>query len=370
MKKLIFIFYIIFVPKIIFAAYLINTDEVKLKIYGTIYGDLFYSNGSAVMLNNFYGTGSNSKTITSNAAFGSTKLGFNIDYKKMEVNYEAGISELVRKFYFKYYFNKENNHFLQFGKDTNLAFYYFGQMSNDGQSLIDYGSIISRRRLQARYGYNNFEAAVILPYINFRNSSDRAYSKDENREYIFKQIPQIEAAYNYNSEHLYVKPFVSYGAFLYRVNDKNYTAHQYTAGIGGRSTFGKFFADYMVYFGQNMYLNSTYGAYSGLSNTVNPVTISNNKANINNYYSAGGGLGFGYYYNKFLFQLGAGCNMNYDKKLYNIHSSAGSYINTRYYISDIFSVLFEAAYLDNIYDISKTNKGSALITGGMFILSF
>lgn len=62
--------------------------------------------------------------------------------------------------------------------------------------------------------------------------------------------------------------------------------------------------------------------------------------------------------------------MNYDKKLHNIQSSAGSYINTRYYFSDIFSVLVEVAYLDNIYDVTKTNKGSALISGGMFILSF
>ena len=120
------------------------------------------------------------------------------------------------------------------------------------------------------------------------------------------------------SSNLYLKPFISYGTFLYKVNNKYYAAHQYTAGFGGRNTAGKFFTDYMLYFGQNMYLNSTYGAYSGLSKTVNPVTVFNNKAHINNYYSSGGGLGVGYYYNKFLFQLGAGCNMNYDKKLHNI----------------------------------------------------
>ncbi len=369
MKNLIITLFILLIPQYIFAlAY--NAEDMEVKIYGTIYGDLFYSHGASSLLNSFYGTGSQTNTITTNASFGSTKLGLNINYKQMEVNFEAGVSEPVRKFYLKYHINRENNHYLLIGKDTNLAFYYFNQMSNDGQSLIDYGSIISRRRLQARYCYNNFETAIIFPYINLRGSSDRAYFKDENKENIFKQIPQLEVLYTYNSGNLYLKPFISYGTFLYKVNNKYYAAHQYTAGFGGRNTAGKFFTDYMLYFGQNMYLNSTYGAYSGLSKTINPVNVFNNKAHINNYYSSGGGLGVGYYYNKFLFQLGAGCNMNYDKKLHNIQSSAGSYINTRYYFSDIFSVLVEVAYLDNIYDVTKTNKGSALISGGMFILSF
>lgn len=370
MKNLIITLFILIIPQYVFAlAY--NAEDMEVKIYGTIYGDLFYSHGASSLLNSFYGTGSQTNTITTNASFGSTKLGLNINYKQMEVNFEAGISDPVRKFYFKYHIDRDNQNYILVGRDTNIAHYYFGQMSNDGQALNDYGSIISRRRMQIRYGIKGVEIALIIPYINFSNADDIAYTKkDKMREYIFYQIPRIEVAYNYKTSNLYLKPFLSYGVYLYNVNNNSYLAHQYTAGFGGRNTAGKFFTDYMLYFGQNMYLNSTYGAYSGLSKTINPVNVFNNKAHINNYYSSGGGLGVGYYYNKFLFQLGAGCNMNYDKKLHNIQSSAGSYINTRYYFSDIFSVLVEIAYLDNIYDVTKTNNGSALISGGMFILSF
>lgn len=370
MKNLIITLFILIIPQYVFAlAY--NAEDMEVKLYGTIYGDLFYSHGASSLLNNFYGTGSQTNTITTNASFGSTKLGLNINYKKVEVNFEAGISDPVRKFYFKYHIDRDNQNYILVGRDTNIAHYYFGQMSNDGQALNDYGSIISRRRMQIRYGIKGVEIALIIPYINFSNADDIAYTKkDKMREYIFYQIPRIEVAYNYKTSNLYLKPFLSYGVYLYNVNNNSYLAHQYTIGLGGRNTADKFFIDYMLYFGQNMYLNSTYGAYSGLSKTINPVNVFNNKAHINNYYSSGGGLGVGYYYNKFLFQLGAGCNMNYDKKLHNIQSSAGSYINTRYYFSDIFSVLVEVAYLDNIYDVTKTNKGSALISGGMFILSF
>lgn len=370
MKKVIIFFYIIFVPNIIFA-YTIQADNINIRLYGTIYGDLFYSNGSAVLLDNFYGTGSLNNTITSNASKGSSKIGINIMYDKMETVFEAGISDPVRKFYFKYNIDKDNQHYLLIGRDTNIAHYYFGQMSNDGQALNDYGSIISRRRMQARYGIKGLEVAFIMPYINFSNADDAAYTKkDKNSEYIFYQIPRIEIAYNYNSSHLYLKPFLSYGAYLYNVDNSNCVAHQYTAGIGGRSKAGKFFADYMLYFGQNMYLNSSYGGYSGFANLVNPVSILDNKIKINNYYSTGGGFGIGYLFKKFLFQFGAGCNANYNEKFTNTQVSAGSYINTRYYITDILSVLFEAAYLDNIYDINKLKNGNALITGGMVILSF
>lgn len=370
MKNLIITLFILIIPQYVFAlAY--NAEDMEVKLYGTIYGDLFYSHGASSLLNNFYGTGSQTNTITTNASFGSTKLGLNINYKKVEVNFEAGIPDPVRKFYFKYHIDRDNQNYILVGRDTNIAHYYFGQMSNDGQALNDYGSIISRRRMQIRYGIKGVEIALIIPYINFSNADDIAYTKkDKMREYIFYQIPRIEVAYNYKTSNLYLKPFLSYGVYLYNVNNNSYLAHQYTIGLGGRNTADKFFIDYMLYFGQNMYLNSSYGGYSGFALLVNPLNIDNNKIKINNYYSTGGGLGVGYYYNKFLFQLGVGFNYNYNEKFINTQISAGSYINTRYYFSDIFSVLVEVAYLNNIYDVTKTNKGSALISGCMFILSF
>lgn len=371
MKKAAVFLCIILIPKFIYA-FSYNENNVSLKIYGTIYADVFYSHGTASMLNNFYGTGINNRnTVTTNASKVSTKLGVNIKYNKVEANFEAGISDPVRRFYLKYHINEENNHYILAGRDTNIAYYYFGQMSNDGQSLNDYGTVISRRRMQVRYGFKGFETALIFPYINFSNADDIAYTKkDKNSQYIINQIPRIEMAYNYERNNIYIKPFLSYGAYVYNVNNIYYTAHEYTLGIAGKGIIDNFAIDYTLYFGQNMYLNSSMGGYSGFLSSINPVNIENNNIEISNYYSLGGGLSFSYKYNKFLFQIGAGLNSNFNKDFKNTQLNTGSYINMRYYITDIFSILLETAYLGNIYDITNTNKGNAILSGGMFIISF
>ena len=64
MKKAAVFLYIILIPKFIYA-FSYNENNVSLKIYGTIYADVFYSHGTSSMLNNFYGTGlGNSNTVT------------------------------------------------------------------------------------------------------------------------------------------------------------------------------------------------------------------------------------------------------------------------------------------------------------------
>lgn len=371
MKKIAVFLCIIFMPKFIYA-FTYNENDVLLRVYGTIYGDIFYSHGTSSMLNNFYGTGINSSnTVTTNASKGSTKLGINIKYNQVEANLEAGITDPVRRFYFKYHINEENKHYILAGRDVNIAYYYFGQLSNDGQCLSDYGAVISRRKMQVRYGYKGFETALIMPYIGYSSADDRAYSnKDKNSKYIINQIPRIEMAYHYEKSNIYVKPFLSYGVYLYNVENKIYDAHEYTFGLAGKGIIDNFSIDYMVYFGQNMYLNSSMGGYSGFLSAINPVKIDNNGIEINNYYSLGGGLSFSYKYNKFVFQTGAGVNYNFNKEFSNIQINTGAYINIRYYFSDIFSILLETAYLGNIYDITNTNKGNALLSGGMLIISF
>lgn len=374
MKKiLILIFlYIILVPKIIYAYTYNENGLFSVKIYGTIYGDIFYSHGTGSMLNNFYGTGlNNSNTITTNASKGSTKLGINVKYNKVELNFEAGITDPVRRFFLKYNIDEAKKHYILAGRDTNIVYYYFGQFSNDGQSLNDYGTVISRRKMQLRYGYNGFEVALIMPYIGFSNADDMAYNKkDKNSQYIFNQIPRIEMAYHYKKNNTYLKPLLSYGVYLYNVNNTAYSAHEYTFGLAGKSVINNLSIDYMLYFGQNMYLNSSMGGYSGFSSAINPVYINGSNVEINNYYSSGGGLAFSYKYNKFLFQTGAGINYNLNKTFTHIQTNTGTYINVRYYFTDIFSILLETAYLGNIYDTTNTNKGYTVITGGMLILSF
>ena len=151
--------------------------DFKTDIFGTLYVDGFYTYSSE----NFEPMYSSMKIENGRHSFGSyafagsSKFGITLAYRNISGTIEAGISDPVRKFYLKYNIGGSANHYLLAGKDNNIAYYNFGQMSNDNQALIDYGTVSNMRRLQIRYGINGFEIAVIFPYIGFGASNDMAY---------------------------------------------------------------------------------------------------------------------------------------------------------------------------------------------------
>lgn len=372
--------------------------DFKTDIFGTLYVDGFYTYSSE----NFEPIYSSMKIENGRHSFGSyaftgsSKFGVTLAYKNISGTIEAGISDPVRKFYLKYNIGGSANHYILAGKDNNIAYYNFGQMSNDNQALIDYGTVSNMRRLQIRYGIQGFEIALIFPYIGFGSSNDMAYKGyfiNDNMEntfikhfdYMFKYIPRLEFAYTYVKNNFNIKFFASYGIYIYEntvltdeMSKFNSTAHVFNAGFGGQTDFGNNFINYTFYIGQNMYLNDSNGVCFGNNSFLNPIFLKKNDSklyNIDIKNILNTGIAFGYGYNAFdgkmVIQTGAGYSLNIANHYKNSNRNLGAFFNTRYYINDYFSLIPEFALLYNISGAEeKFNNGFSITAGIMAVLSF
>lgn len=372
--------------------------NLKTNIFGTLYVDGFYTYSSE----NFEPMYSSIKIDNGRQSFGSyafagsSKFGITVGFKNISGTIEAGISDTVRKFYFKYNIGGRADHYILAGKDNNIAYYNFGQMSNDIQGLIDYGTVSNMRRLQVRYAFRGFEIAVIFPYIGFGASNDMAYKGyfiDDNMEntlikhsdYMFKYIPRLEFAYTVIKNNFNIKIFSSYGVYMYEnnvISDKmdkfSSTAHVFNAGFGGQADFGNNFINYTFYIGQNMYLNDSNGVCFGDNSFLNPVFLKKNYNNlynidIKNILHTGIALGYGYkaFNGKMVIQTGAGYSFNFANHYKYPNRNLGAFFNTRYYINEYFSIIPELAFLYNISGAEEYfNNGFSITAGIMAVLSF
>lgn len=334
------------------------------------------------------------------AFVGSSNFGVTMSYQNISGTIEAGLGDPVRKFYLKYNINGKADHYILAGRDNNIAFYNYGQMSNDGQCMIDYGALANKRRLQLRYGIGGFEMAIIMPQIGFGSGDDKAYTDklidtDVNgnelysmatSDYMFNYLPRLELAYTIAKETFNFKVFGSYGAYMYyndtasaNLDSFNKTAHMFYVGFGGSANFGNSFLNYVGYFGQNMYLSNAQGDYrTGFSNSaLNPVSLAASSTGrytieINDIYSAGGSLGYGYKAldGKLVSQLGLGYSANFADHYVNADQNIGAFLNTQYFVTDWFSIIPEVALLYNIDGANGENQGFSVVAGLVAALNF
>ncbi len=386
-----------------------TSGDFKANIYGNIYADGFYTYSSkeATPLFSSLQMSDGQHSFGSYAFVGSSNFGVTMSYQNISGTIEAGLGDPVRKFYLKYNINGKADHYILAGRDNNIAFYNYGQMSNDGQCMIDYGALANKRRLQLRYGIGGFEMAIIMPQIGFGSGDDKAYtdslgyiySMDDGTgnlinvydeistsDYMFNYLPRLELAYTIANDNFNFKVFGSYGAYMYyndtasaNLDSFNKTAHMFYVGFGGQANFGNSFLNYVGYFGQNMYLSNAQGDYrTGFSKTaLNPVslTASNNgkyTIDINDIYSAGGSLGYGYKAldGKLVSQLGLGYSASFANHYTNADQNIGAFINTQYFVTDWFSIIPEVALLYNIDGANGQSQGFSVVAGLVAALNF
>ena len=379
-----------------------TSGDFKASIYGNIYADGFYTYSSkeATPLFSSLQMSNGQHSFGSYAFVGSSNFGVTMSYQNISGTIEAGLGDPVRKFYLKYNINGKADHYILAGRDNNIAFYNYGQMSNDGQCMIDYGALANKRRLQLRYGLGGFEMAIIMPQIGFGSGDDRAYTDklidtDVNgnelysmatSDYMFNYLPRLELAYTIANDNFNFKVFGSYGAYMYyndtasaNLDSFNKTAHMFYVGFGGSANFGNSFLNYVGYFGQNMYLSNAQGDYrTGFSNSaLNPVSLaaSNNgkyTIDINDIYSAGGSLGYGYKAldGKLVSQLGLGYSASFANHYTNADQNIGAFINTQYFVTDWFSIIPEVALLYNIDGANGQSQGFSVVAGLVAALNF
>ncbi len=379
-----------------------TSGDFKANIYGNIYADGFYtySSDEATPLFSSLQMSDGQHSFGSYAFVGSSNFGVTMSYQNISGTIEAGLGDPVRKFYLKYNINGKADHYILAGRDNNIAFYNYGQMSNDGQCMIDYGALANKRRLQLRYGIGGFEMAIIMPQIGFGSGDDKAYTDklidtDVNgnelysmatSDYMFNYLPRLELAYTIAKETFNFKVFGSYGAYMYyndtasaNLDSFNKTAHMFYVGFGGSANFGNSFLNYVGYFGQNMYLSNAQGDYrTGFSNSaLNPVSLAASSTGrytieINDIYSAGGSLGYGYKAldGKLVSQLGLGYSANFADHYVNADQNIGAFLNTQYFVTDWFSIIPEVALLYNIDGANGENQGFSVVAGLVAALNF
>ena len=386
-----------------------TSGDFKANIYGNIYADGFYTYSSkeATPLFSSLQMSDGQHSFGSYAFVGSSNFGVTMSYQNVSGTIEAGLGDPVRKFFLKYNINGKADHYILAGRDNNIAFYNYGQMSNDGQCMIDYGALANKRRLQLRYGIGGFEMAIIMPQIGFGSGDDKAYtdslgyvySMDDGTgnmidvydeistsDYMFNYLPRLELAYTIANDNFNFKVFGSYGAYMYyndtasaNLDSFNKTAHMFYVGFGGSANFGNSFLNYVGYFGQNMYLSNAQGDYrTGFSKTaLNPVSLaaSNNgkyTIDINDIYSAGGSLGYGYKAldGKLVSQIGLGYSASFADHYVNADQNIGAFINTQYFVTDWFSIIPEVALLYNIDGANGQSQGYSIVAGLVAALNF
>lgn len=373
-----------------------TSGDFKANIYGNIYADGFYtySSDKAEPLFSSLSMSNGKHSFGSYAFVGSSNFGVTMSYQNVSGTIEAGLGDPVRKFYLKYNIGGRADHYILAGRDNNIAFYNYGQMSNDGQCMIDYGTLANKRRLQLRYGISGFEMAIIIPQIGFGSGDDKAYTDNngnnvddtiKSSDYMFNYLPRLELAYTITQDTFNFKVFGSYGAYMYynnsasaNIDSFNKTAHMFYIGFGGQANIGNSFLNYVGYFGQNMYLNNAQGDYrTGFSKSaLNPISLvsSNGKytIDINDIYSAGGSLGYGYSAldGKLVSQIGIGYSASFADHYVNADQNIGAFLNTQYFVTDWFSIIPEIALLYNIDDANGENQGFSIVAGLVFALNF
>lgn len=388
MKKALFSLIMAFITVPAFAVEFENGD-FKANIYGEIYGDAFYfNNHSSDTVTNTFG---------SQAFVGSSLLGVELSYGNVTGTFEAGLGDPVRRFFMTYRFGGNENHYIIIGRDTNIATYSFGMVSNDLQSLNDLGTLADNRRLQVKYGINGFEIAVIMPSLgggwNSDNTDDTGYklsAVDENTDNAlytpFNVLPRVELGYTYTNDSLEFKVFGAYGAYMYSDNNKiasDKVFHSYNIGFGGQADFGNSFLQFTGWYGMNLDLMDALANYKSRVVSVNNTTkkmsifLTNDDGKVNydsqaeNIQSAGAAIGLGHTFNDmFTPQIGVGYTVNFGDGYVQMDDALGTYLNCIIQITDWFSITPEIAYVDYMQDSSGSKEGYEIRAGAVAAVIF
>lgn len=355
MKKFLFIIVCLLLYSNILYAAEFKIDNFKLNVYSNIYGDFFYSYNKP---SNY--TNDITHSFSSSAFIGSSHIGVDLNYSKINILFEAGISDIIRKYYIKYNISNEENHFILIGRDTTLAYYSFGQIAKNLAGLNDYGTLADNRRFQLRYGIKNFQIALILPYLSDWNSQ---YVNDSSSLYDgFINIPRIETSYNYQSKYIDLKAFAGYGIYMYE-RDNKYTVHSANAGIGSNFIIDdKTSMNISIFYGYN--LNMT----NSLSNS-STINIINNIFTVTNIHSFGIAAGFKYKYNDYLTaQAGLGYTFNYAAGYKSVDDAFSGYLNVEIVLNKYFSIIPEISLFNNMQSSTEQSEGYDFMAGVMLYL--
>ena len=382
MKKVLFSLIMALVAVPVFAVEF-ESGDFKANIYGEIYGDAFYTYSE--------GYGESSNSFGSQTFVGSSLLGIELSYGNVSGTFEAGLGDPVRRYFLTYRIGGAEDHYLVVGRDTTIAAYSFGMVSNDFQALNDLGTLADNRRLQIRYGLNGFELAVVIPSLggawNADNTDDTGYKLSDVNETTkealttpFNVLPRVELAYTYATDALEFKVFGAYGAYMYSDNSKiasDKVFHSYNVGFGGQANFGNSFLQFTGWYGANLDLMDALSNYQSRTVSIDPLNnkkismFLENGTKAENIQSAGVAIGLGHTFNeKYTPQIGVGYTLNFGDGYDKMDDSLGAYLNCVIQINDWFAITPEIAYINKMQDSTGAKEGFDFIAGAMASVVF
>ncbi len=351
-----------------------KNGDFKAKVFGELYVDLFYTY--------MYDSDKISYSFDEYAFTGSSALGIELSYKNISATFEAGMKDPVRKYFLTYNFNKSDNHFISIGKNENIAYYTFGEVSHNLGGLCDFGTLNdATKRLQLRYGIKGFELALIIPSLagswNELYNDDIGYKLGDENYTPFYVIPRIETTYTYTLEDFRLKLYGAYGAYLYEDTTKiakDKVFHSYLFGVGGQADFGTSFFQFTVWYGANLDLMEALTNYENRS-----VKVVNGKMSMfldngnmaENIGSFGAAIGMGHtFYDKYTPQFGLGYTFNFGDGYNTIDDALGFYVNFVFQINEWLSITPELSYMDYMQTSNGNDDGYDIIAGAMVLLIF
>lgn len=376
MKKVLFSLIMALVAVPVFAVEF-ESGDFKANIYGEIYGDAFYTYSE--------GYGESSNSFGSQTFVGSSLLGIELSYGNVSGTFEAGLGDPVRRYFLTYRIGGSEDHYLVVGRDTTIAAYSFGMVSNDFQALNDLGTLADNRRLQIRYGLNGFELAVVIPSLggawNADNTDDTGYKLGDGvSNSVFNVLPRVELAYTYATDALEFKVFGAYGAYMYSDNSKiasDKVFHSYNIGFGGQANFGNSFLQFTGWYGANLDLMDALSNYQSRTVSIDPLNnkkismFLENGTKAENIQSAGVAIGLGHTFNeKYTPQIGVGYTLNFGDGYDKMDDSLGAYLNCVIQINDWFAITPEIAYINKMQDSTGAKEGFDFIAGAMASVVF
>ena len=365
----------------------INKKDISMSFYGKVVADFVYGYGSESntfnkisIFNNGY------HTLGSNNFLKDSYFGVDMRYQNINVLIELGLEDYVRKYFVKYNFNDRYKQHLLFGRANTLAYYDMGQILGN-QGLMNFGALNSdNRRLQLRYGIENLQVALIMPYLGkgYKLANDNAFFTTNSRDdYLgFAAIPRFEMAYNYKNNNLNIKAFGSYGAYLYiqEYTKKQDLVHTASIGLGGRYNYlPQGFMDFTVWGGMNLYLTNAIN-----NERFNPIKhyvkdfIEGNKFldnfGHNNMYHGGLALSFGYEFQKdsirYVPQVGAGYMITYSPYFKQLDHETAIYFNTAFKFNDYIHLIPEISFMHSLNGGYLSNEGFNILVGINAVFQF
>lgn len=357
-------------------------QDFSASIYGDINVDMMYSYGSdsnyankAMLFSNGY------HSFGSQSFLEDSYFGVNLSYKNLSMLFELGFSDYIRKYVVKYDFKDKYGQFVSVGRDETMAFYEMGQTLNSYQGLTGFGALnADNRRLQVRYGIENFEVALIFPFLSddYEQANDNAFfARNFNNAFLgFSAIPRLEAAYHYiYNDILSLKAFASYGAYIYRQEHtyKQDVVHTASLGAGGRYYWlTKGFLDFTGWAGLNLY--QTNALTNNKLNPVNGYIKDNYQGAVftdgfghNDIISFGAAVAIGYEFEKdnikYVPQLGLGYTGHYSDIFADIDHDAGAYVNVTVGLNDFIDIIPEIAFMHSLNDGYGISEGFNIMAG-------